>query len=894
MRSRLSKANSGQKLVIVESPAKAKTIEGYLGAGFTVAASVGHIRDLRSSGLAVDVDNDFAPTYELDDSKKAKIAELKKLMKSADELLLATDEDREGEAIAWHLVEALEPKIPFSRMVFNEITKDAIREALNHTRDLDRKLIDAQESRRIIDRLYGYEVSPVLWRKVQPGSSAGRVQSVATRLIVERERERMAFKSAQYWDISAIMTPGNFRAKLFELDQIRIASGNDFDDKGQLNRTDRVVLSEDQTNQLVSDLTLATFTVSNITEEPRTFKPPAPFITSTLQRTASSKMGWGSRRTMQIAQGLYERGYITYMRTDSTNLSEQATTAAQTQAREIFGAENVADVPRKYANKVKNAQEAHEAIRPAGSVFRTPAELQGEIRGDEFALYDLIWRRTLASQMADALGFNTQVRLETKTKNAELVFAASGTVITRPGFKAALDEVKEDLSDEEDTAVLPPLAVGDQLTATELSADGHSTKPPARYSEASLVKELEERGIGRPSTYASIIETIVAREYVRRVGKALVPTWLGFAVTRLLEGHFGRLVDYDFTAAMEEELDQIANGELDRLFVLRSFYFGDNNLQFPGLHPLLESAGEIDARANSTIAIDGTDITVRVGRYGPYVERGEERGSIPPDMAPDELTAEVAERLLQQKLDERELGINPETGRMIVAKAGRFGPYVTEVMPEDSTEKAPTASLFKSMDLSTLTLEQAISLLSLPRTVGVDPELNLPIEARNGKFGPYLTRGKDSRSLTSEEEIFTINLEQALAIYAQPKIRRGAQPKAPLKELGIDPNSEAAITLREGRFGLYVTDGTTNASLRSGDSIETIDHERAVELLSIRRAAGPAKKRTKKTVKKAVKKTAKPAKKTPAKKAKKSASKPKPNEAELVDLTELSATPTQV
>ena len=890
----MSKANSGQKLVIVESPAKAKTIEGYLGAGFTVAASVGHIRDLRSSGLAVDVDNDFAPTYEVDDSKKAKIAELKKLMKSADELLLATDEDREGEAIAWHLVEALEPKIPFSRMVFNEITKDAIREALNHTRDLDRKLIDAQESRRIIDRLYGYEVSPVLWRKVQPGSSAGRVQSVATRLIVERERERMAFKSAQYWDISAIMTPGNFRAKLLELDQIRIASGNDFDDKGQLNRTDRVVLSEDQTNQLVSDLTSATFTVSNITEEPRTFKPPAPFITSTLQRTASSKMGWGSRRTMQIAQGLYERGYITYMRTDSTNLSEQATTAAQTQAREIFGAENVADAPRKYANKVKNAQEAHEAIRPAGSVFRTPAELQGEIRGDEFALYDLIWRRTLASQMADALGFNTQVRLETKTKNAELAFAASGTVITRPGFKAALDEVKEDLSDEEDTAVLPPLAVGDQLTATELSADGHSTKPPARYSEASLVKELEERGIGRPSTYASIIETIVAREYVRRVGKALVPTWLGFAVTRLLEGHFGRLVDYDFTAAMEEELDQIANGELDRLFVLRSFYFGDNNLQFPGLHPLLESAGEIDARANSTIAIDGTDITVRVGRYGPYVERGEERGSIPPDMAPDELTAEVAERLLQQKSDERELGVNPETGRMIVAKAGRFGPYVTEVMPEDSSDKAPTASLFKSMDLSTLTLEQAISLLSLPRTVGVDPELNLPIEARNGKFGPYLTRGKDSRSLTSEEEIFTINLEQALAIYAQPKTRRGAQPKAPLKELGIDPNSEAAITLREGRFGLYVTDGTTNASLRSGDSIESIDHERAVELLSIRRAAGPAKKRTKKTVKKAVKKTSKPAKKTPAKKAKKSSTKSKPDEAEVVDLTELSATPTQV
>ncbi|MFZ9751045.1 MAG: topoisomerase C-terminal repeat-containing protein, partial [Candidatus Nanopelagicales bacterium] len=441
----------------------------------------------------------------------------------------------------------------------------------------------------------------------------------------------------------------------------------------------------------------------------------------------------------------------------------------------------------------------------------------------------------------------------------------------------------------------PPLNVGDKLSATELTADGHSTKPPARYSEASLVKELEERGIGRPSTYASIIETIVAREYVRRVGKALVPTWLGFAVTRLLEGHFGRLVDYDFTAAMEEELDQIANGELDRLFVLRSFYFGDNNLQFPGLHPLLESAGEIDARANSTIAIEGTDINVRVGRYGPYVERGEERGSIPPDMAPDELTAEVAERLLQQKSDERELGINPATGRMMVAKAGRFGPYVTEVMPEDSEEKAPTASLFKSMDLGSLTEEQAIQLLSLPRTVGVDPELDLPIEARNGKFGPYLTRGKDSRSLTSEEEIFTITLEQALAIYAQPKTRRGAQPKAPLKELGIDPNSEALITLREGRFGLYVTDGVTNASLRSGDSIESIDHERAVELLSIRRAAGPAKKRTKKATKKAVKKTAKPAKKSvkkatakPKKKAKTSA------EAEVVDLTELETPSPQV
>ena len=884
----MSKAGTGTKLVIVESPAKAKTIEGYLGDGYVVAASVGHIRDLRGSGLAVDVDNDFAPTYEVDDSRKPKIAELKKLLKSADELLLATDEDREGEAIAWHLVEALEPKIPYRRMVFNEITKEAIRGALNNTRDLDRKLIDAQESRRIIDRLYGYEVSPVLWRKVQPGSSAGRVQSVATRLVVERERERIAFKSAQYWDISAILAPGNFKSKLLELNGTRVAAGNDFDEAGKLTRTDRVVLDEKITTQLVSDLANAQFTVASVTEEPRTFKPPAPFMTSTLQRTASSKMGWGSRRTMQIAQGLYERGYITYMRTDSTNLSEQATTAAQTQAREIFGAENVADAPRKYANKVKNAQEAHEAIRPAGAVFRTPAELQGEIRGDEFALYDLIWRRTLASQMADALGFNTQVRLETQSAtDSRLVFTASGTVITRPGFKAALDEVKEEVSDEDDTAVLPPLSVGDKLTATELTADGHSTKPPARYSEASLVKELEERGIGRPSTYASIIETIVAREYVRRVGKALVPTWLGFAVTRLLEGHFGRLVDYDFTAKMEEELDQIASGELDKLLVLRSFYFGDNNLEFPGLHPLLESAGEIDARANSTIAIEGTDITVRVGRYGPYVERGEERGSVPPDMAPDELTAEVAEQLLKQKSDEREIGINPATGRMIVAKAGRFGPYVTELMPEDSEDKAPTASLFKTMDLGTISHDDAIALLSLPRLVGVDPTEDLPIEARNGKFGPYLTRGKDSRSLNSEEEIFSVTLEQALAIYALPKTRRGAQPKAPLKELGIDPNSEALITLREGRFGLYVTDGVTNASLRSGDSVETIDHERAVELLSIRRAAGPVKKRTKKATKKAVKKTAKPAKKATKKAAKKPAKKAKAApDLTVVDLVE--------
>ena len=866
-------ADGLRRLVIVESPAKAKTIEGYLGKGYTVEASVGHIRDLRGSGLAVDVNNNFAPTYEVDASKKAKVAELKRAMKEADELLLATDEDREGEAIAWHLVEALEPKIPFSRMVFNEITKDAIQLALTQTRDLDQKLIDAQEARRIVDRLYGYEVSPVLWKKVQPGLSAGRVQSVATKLIVDRERERIAFKAAEYWDITAIMTPGNFKAKLLEVDGVRIASGGDFDQAGNLTRTDRSVLSGTDAQSLTDNLVGAQFLVTSVTEEPRTFKPPAPFMTSTLQRAASSKMGWGSRRTMQIAQGLYERGYITYMRTDSTNLSEQATSAAQIQAREIFGAENVADKPRIYANKVKNAQEAHEAIRPAGATFRTPAELQSEIRGDEFALYDLIWRRTLASQMADALGFNTSVKLSTNTKDGkQLSFSASGTVITRPGFKAALDEVKDEVvNEEDDVSVLPPLKEGEKLTAESLSTDGHTTKPPSRYTEASLVKELEERGIGRPSTYASIIDTIIARDYVRRSGKALVATWLAFAVTRLLEGHFTRLVDYDFTAHMEEELDMVANGEMDKNSLLRGFYFGDNNLKFAGLHPLLENFGDIDARANSTIEIADTDIVLRVGRYGPYVERGEERGSVPPEMAPDELTAEVAEKLLQQKSDERELGTNPNSGRTIVAKSGRFGPYVTEVMPEDADEKAPTASLFKTMDLSTISFDEAVKLLSLPRLIGLDPADQIPIEARNGRYGPYITKEKDSRSLPTEEEIFTITLEQALEVLAQPKVRRGAQPKLPIKELGIDPNSEALITLREGRFGLYVTDGITNASLRSGDDPSTIDHERAVELLSVRRAAGPSKKRakkaTKKPVKKAAKKATKKATKKPAKKA---------------------------
>ncbi len=733
-----------RRLVIVESPAKAKTIEKYLGAGYVVDASVGHIRDLPKKAadipekykkepwarLGVDVDHDFAPIYVVDANKKKKVAELKALLKEADELLLATDEDREGEAIAWHLLQVLNPKIPVRRMVFNEITPEAIQRAATETREIDQDLVDAQETRRILDRLYGYEVSPVLWRKVMSRLSAGRVQSVATRLVVDRERERIAFTSARYFDIEGVFDPGAFTARLVTVDAAKVATGRDFDQSGQLKNADVVVLDEATVNALVSGLTGSTFAVRSVDDKPYRRSPSAPFMTSTLQQEASRKQRWGAQRTMRVAQGLYERGFITYMRTDSTTLSQTALDAARSQARELYGPEYVSEVPRRFDKKSKNAQEAHEAIRPAGDVFKTPAEVAGELTGDDFALYELIWKRTVASQMTDAIGRTATLRLGAKSADGKDVeFSASGTVITFRGFMAAYEEAADDEKTDTDEAErrLPPLSVGDSVTASALIPQDHSTNPPARYTEASLVKALEERGIGRPSTYASIMGTILDRGYVNKRGSALVPTFLAFAVTRLLEDHFAHLVDYNFTASMEDGLDEIASGNADMKQWLSRFYFGGDDLV--GLKTLTGDLGEIDARDNSTFAVGdpGLGINLRVGKFGPYLERETEgelqRANVPMDLAPDELTVEKAEELFAIPSGERELGEHPEWGVSIVAKSGRYGAYVTEVLPEGSpkTLKPRTASLFASMNLDTVTLDDALRLLSLPRVVGVDP-----------------------------------------------------------------------------------------------------------------------------------------------------------------------------
>ncbi|HTY71341.1 MAG TPA: type I DNA topoisomerase [Actinomycetes bacterium] len=870
-----------RRLVIVESPAKAKTIAGYLGPDYDVEASIGHIRDLptpselpaqekkgRFAKFAVDVDHGFEPYYVVDPDKRKKVADLRRLLKGADELYLATDEDREGEAIAWHLLQVLEPKVPVRRMVFHEITREAIREAVDHTRDLDQRLVDAQETRRILDRLYGYEVSPVLWRKVRAGLSAGRVQSVATRMVVERERERMAFVRAGYWDLEGVFEPGSFDARLVAVDGARVASGRDFDARGTLTSAAAVALDEASARSLADGLDGATYEVRTVEEKPYRRSPAAPFMTSTLQQEASRKLRMSSSVAMRVAQRLYENGYITYMRTDSTTLSTAAISAARAAATQIFGAENVADAPRQYTRKVKNAQEAHEAIRPSGDHFRTPGEVAGELAPDELALYDLIWKRTVASQMADARGQTVSVRLGALARGGrDAEFGASGTVITHRGFLAAYEEGRDEPAGEEDERRLPPLRVGMSLTATSLEASGHETQPPARYTEATLVKALEERGIGRPSTYASILGVILDRGYVFKKGSALVPSWLAFAVTRLLEQHFGELVDYDFTAQMEEDLDRIAGGEEDRVGWLTGFYFGSDGDELGGLRALVENLGDIDARDVNTVPI-GEGITLRVGRYGPYIERGEERASVPEDLAPDELTVQRAEELLAAPSGDRVLGVNPETGAEIVARAGRFGPYVTEALPEGSRRgvKPRTASLFKEMSLDSVTLEDALRLLSLPRVVGVDPGTGEEITAQNGRYGPYLRRGSDSRSLENEDQLFTVTLEEALALYAQPKTRgrgRGASA-SPLRELGVDPVSGGPVVVRDGRFGPYVTDGQTNATLRSGDSAETVTLERAAELIAEKRSRGPAKKSAaaKKT---AAKKTA--AKKTAAKKA---------------------------
>jgi DNA topoisomerase-1 len=916
-RGKAARTGTGTRLVIVESPAKAKKIASFLGAGYVVESSIGHIRDLPKNAadvpashkgqawarLGVDVDHGFTPLYVVSPEKKAQVAKLKALLKDADELFLATDEDREGEAIAWHLLETLSPKVPVRRMVFHEITPQAIQHAVDTPRELDTALVDAQETRRILDRLYGYEVSPVLWKKVMPKLSAGRVQSVATRVVVERERARMRFRQAEYWDVEGTFAPvrqdadptapRSMTATLVALDGKRLATGRDFEQEtGELKAgSDVARLEETAARALAERLQGAEFAVRSTDEKPYTRKPYAPFMTSTLQQEGGRKLRFSAQRVMQTAQRLYENGYITYMRTDSSNLSETAVNAARQQARDLYGPEYVPDAPRRYAGKVKNAQEAHEAIRPSGDVFRTPGELARELSGDELRLYELIWQRTVASQMADAKGVSATIRLGATAPAApgqeavDTEFTATGKVVTFPGFLRAYVEGSDDPDAELETAErrLPRVSAGDALTADALEPSGHTTSPPARYTEASLVKRLEELGIGRPSTYASIITTIQDRGYVWKKGSALVPTWLAFAVINLLEQHFERLVDYGFTASMEDDLDLVATGGRAGVDWLSAFYFGSVDgkegglAKLGGLKQLIgKNLDEIDAREINTIPIgrsaSGEEVVVRVGRYGPYVTVGPEgegqlKASLPEDLAPDELTVDKAVELASAPSGDRVLGVDPVTGYEVVAKAGRYGPYVSLVLPEGSKDKPPTASLFSSMDLDTITLEQALTLLTLPRTLGeVDGE---PVQALNGRYGPYVSKGKESRSVGSEDELLTITLEQALALLAQPKQygKQRSAPKPPLKELGVDPVSGEKMIVKEGRFGPYVTDGTTNASLRKGDDIESLDDERASDLLAERRARGPAPKKTaKKAAKKAPSKKA-AAKKAPAKKA---------------------------
>ena len=910
-----ARAGSGRRLVIVESPAKAKKIASFLGPEYTVESSIGHIRDLPKNAadvpashkgqawarLGVDVDNGFQTLYVVSPDKRQQVAKLKALLKSSDELFLATDEDREGEAIAWHLLETLKPSVPVHRMVFHEITPQAIQRAVQEPRELDRSLVDAQETRRVLDRLYGYEVSPVLWKKVMPKLSAGRVQSVATRVVVERERARMRFRQADYWDVD-----GSFRvegkaerlaATLVAVDGRRLAIGSSFEQEtGELKPgLDVVRLDEASARGLAERLAAATFAVRSVEDKPYTRKPYAPFLTSTLQQEAGRKLRFSAQRTMQTAQRLYENGYITYMRTDSSNLSETAVAAARSQATQLYGPEYVPDQPRRYQGKVKNAQEAHEAIRPAGDVFRTPGEVRGELSGDEYRLYELVWQRTVASQMADARGVTASVRLGATTADGtDAEFAASGRVITFPGFLKAYVESTDDEDGEKDDAErrLPQVAVGDGLDVEALEPQGHTTSPPARYTEASLVKRLEELGIGRPSTYASIITTVQDRGYVWKKGSALVPTWLAFAVVALMEQHFARLVEYEFTASMEDDLDAVANGERRGVDWLSAFYFGSDAgkegglARLGGLKELINrNLDEIDPREIGTIPIGrvpqggveaGREVVVRIGRYGPYVQVGDERASVPEDLAPDELTVDKALELLAAPSGDRALGVDPESGHELVAKAGRYGPYVTEVLPEglDGKKgvKPRTASLFASMSLDTVTLDDALRLLTLPRLLGEAPGEDgaaEPVTAQNGRYGPYVSRGKESRSLESEDQLFDVNLEQALALLAEPKQygRKRAAPTPPLKELGADPVSSKPMVVKEGRFGPYVTDGETNASLRKGDLAESLTDERAAELLADRRARGPAPKKAarKAPAKKAAKKA--PARKTAAKKA---------------------------
>jgi len=889
-----------KKLVIVESPTKAKTIAQYLGDGYDVQSSVGHIRDLiepknlppelKKGSLgkfSVDVENGFEPYYVVSDAKKKTVADLKRALKGADELFLATDEDREGEAIAWHLLQELKPKVPVKRMVFHEITRDAIQFAIANPRELDTALVDAQETRRILDRLYGFEVSPVLWRKVGPGLSAGRVQSAATRLVVDRERERLAFVAAGYWDLIATLTPeveaSEFDCKLVRLDGKRIATGRDFDDQGTV-KADVVVVEEAAATALAEALREpgVPITVTRVESKPYTRRPASPFTTSTLQQEAGRKLRFSARQTMSVAQSLYENGYITYMRTDSPTLSPHAIETARSQARALYGPASVPDAPRVYTSKSKNAQEAHEAIRPSGDTFRTPSELQSVLRGNDFKLYELIWKRTIASQMADAKGSTASITIGAgpTVSGTMAEFVAAGTIITFRGFMLAYEEGTDEVRNEQvepTEAGLPPLTEGQSLRLVEVEAKGHETSAPPRYTEASLVKQLEELGIGRPSTYASILSTIIDRGYVTPRGQALVPNWIAFSVVRLLEEYFGDLVEYTFTAEMEDDLDRIADGKADRVDWLNGFYFGSQKHR--GLRTVIDNLGDIDAREINSIRI-ADDVTLRIGKYGPYLEAPSDdpevprRVNIPETLAPDELTAEKARELIDAPvLGDRLIGVNPESGKEIVAKDGRFGPYITELEPElppaepefvldkktgELKEKKPkkaavvrprTASIFKSMDLATIDLETALRLLNLPRVVGVDADSGAEITAQNGRYGAYLKKGTDTRSLVSEDQIFDIDLAGALELYSQPKYGARAASSA-LMEFDADPESGKPIKIKDGRFGVYVTDGVTNATVPRGEAVEEIDFERAVQLLADKRAKGPAKPKTRTATKK--------------------------------------------
>ncbi|MGK2949592.1 MAG: type I DNA topoisomerase [Acidimicrobiales bacterium] len=869
-------------LVIVESPAKARTIGGFLGADYVVDSSMGHIRDLPAKGLNVDTEHDFAVEYEVHASKKETITRLKKALKGVDELLLATDEDREGEAISWHLLEVLQPKVPVKRMVFHEITQAAIEHAIEASRDVDHGLVDAQESRRIVDRLYGYPVSEVVWRKIRTGLSAGRVQSPSVRLVVERERERMAFVAASYWDLAASFpTEPGFTASLATLDGHRVAGSRDFDSTGRTKRDDVAVLDETAALGLRDRLEGQPFTVASVETKPYTSRPKPPFITSTLQQVGGSRLRMSARQVMSIAQGLYEEGYITYMRTDSTTLSNTAITAARQIIERQFGQEYLTPEPRVYAKKSKNAQEAHEAIRPAGDAWRSPDQLRSELRGDQLRLYELIWQRTLASQMPDARGNTVTARIGASTTDgAATEWTASGRTITFPGWQAVYGFSGDDAADDAgEEAKLPALTENQQLPAPAVSADGHTTQPPSRFTEATLVKTLEEKGIGRPSTYASIMQTIQDRGYVWKKGQALVPTTDAFAVVSLLEQHFSHLVDYEFTARMEDDLDEIAGGRQQRVPWLHKFWFGNGD---PGLLAMKAKAlEEADAEAINTIPLgvdeNGESIVVRNGRYGPYLRRGEDTASIPEDLPLDELTIDKAVEILSAPKGGVPIGEDPETGLPVYAKSGRFGPYVqlgdADTLPPDTKPKM--SSLFQTMSLSTITLEEALQVLRLPRVVGPHPDDGGEIVAANGRYGPYVKWGEETRSVDSEEQLLTISVDGAVKVLAEPKKfgRRKAAPVPPLKELGNDPVSEKPVVVKDGRFGPYVTDGETNASLRKGDTVENVTIERAAELLQIRRDAGPAKKARKGAKKAAAKKPAKKAAKkaTTAKKATKAA-----------------------